>query len=340
MKLTFAKAGLALAAVATLAAGCGSSSGSSGTTDNPDATKVAIITSGAPNDVGWNQAMVDQARKLEEDGEISLTVLQQAADVDSTTMLQGVTQLADAGNDVIIAHSFNYGEPMKTMVKNYPDVLFAYAGGFGDVEANLADYSQPYYQGSFLAGILAGGVTETGVLGGTAGFDIPVCHSMLEAFVAGAKLSYQGPGTIQFKTAYIGSWGDVAKTKEAVTAMEQQGADQFVTCGLDAGTIAGVKGTDAMGVGYTMDQSSLAPDNVLSSVQLNFGKVVEEMVADSEAGAVDPARYYDLGLADGYVSLVVNPNLEDRIPPETLAMERDYEAKMKSGAFEAPYVEK
>jgi basic membrane lipoprotein Med (substrate-binding protein (PBP1-ABC) superfamily) len=55
---------------------------------------------------------------------------------------------------------------------------------------------------------------------------------------------------------------------------------------------------------------------------------------------VDPARYYDLGLADGYVSLVVNPKLEDRIPAEVLAMERDYEAKMKSGSFEAPYVDK
>lgn len=251
--------------------------------------------------------------------------------------MPAASDLAEAGNSIVIAHSFNYGEPLKTMVEDYPEVLFAYAGGFGDNSLNLADYDQPFYEPAFLAGILAGAVTKTGVLGVTGGFNIPVCHAMGAAFAEGAKLTYTG-GEVELIESWIGSWGDVAKTKEAVIAMADEGADAFIPCGVEAGTIEGAKETGTAVIGYVMDQSSLAPENVMASVVWNLGTVIQAMVDDVTSGAAPPAPYYAKGYADGGTSLAINPDFPTEIPAEALALYEEYSQKMADGTFTVPYV--
>jgi len=315
--------------------GCSSSSTESSTTsDGP--VKVGLITSGLQDDLGWNQGLIEGAKKLEKDGLISVTIVEQGYNVTAEDTVRAASDLAEAGNAIVIAHSFNYGEPVKTMIDKYPDVLFAYAGGFGDIVKNLADYSQPFYEAAFLAGILAGGVSKTGILGGTAGFDIPVCHAMLMAFADGAKLSYKGD--VKMIPSYIGSWGDPAKTKEAVLAMVDQGADVFIPCGVEAGTIEGAKDTNTAAIGYVMDQSSLAPNNVLASVVWNLEEVIKAMVNDVKSGTALPAKYYELGYQQGGTKIVFNSSYPVKIPAETLAIYEDYSAKMKDGSFTVPFI--
>ena len=70
---------------------------------------------------------------------------------------------------------------------DFPKTIFVYAGGFGDVKGNVGDYDQPFFEASYLSGILAAGVQGKGNVAGAGGFEIPVCYSMFEAFLAGAK---------------------------------------------------------------------------------------------------------------------------------------------------------
>lgn len=334
------KLGTAVAAAAVVGAavtGCSSSdSGGSGSADG--VVKAAIITSGPVNDVGWNQGMVEGAEKLEAEGLIDLTVVQQDSGATSEQIAQIVTDLAEDGNQLIVGHSFNYGEPIKGIIADYPDVLFAYPGGFGDITANLADYSQPFYQGSFLTGILAGDLTKTGILAGTAGFEIPVCKAQIEAFADGARLTYKGPGEIQLRPSYIGGWSDAAaQTLEAVNALVDQGADQFSTCGVDAATIEGAKQRGVGVAGYTMDQTPLAPESVVSSVVWNLDEVLRAMIADVEAGNVDPAKYYEVDITEGGLDVVINPAFVDKISPEAMALFEEYREKIMAGEFEVEY---
>ncbi len=162
------KLGTAIAAAAVVGVavtGCSSSdSGGNSSVSSDGVVKAAIVTSGPVNDLGWNQGMVEGAEKLEAEGLLDLTVVQQDSGATSEQIAQIVTDLAEDGNQLIVGHSFNYGEPIKGIIADYPDVLFAYAGGFGDITENLADYSQPFYEGAFLSGILAGDLTESGIL--------------------------------------------------------------------------------------------------------------------------------------------------------------------------------
>lgn len=334
-KLGTAVAVIAAAGVAV--SGC-SSSESEASSSSDGVVKAAIITSGPVNDLGWNQGMVEGAEKLEAEGLIDLTVVQQDSGATSEQIAQIVTDLAEDGHNLIVGHSFNYGEPIKGVIADYPDVMFAYAGGFGDITANLADYSQPFYEASFLSGILAGDLTESGILAGTAGFEIPVCKAQIESFADGARLSYKGPGEIQLRPSYIGGWSDAAaQTLEAVNALVDQGADQFTTCGVDAATIEGAKQRGVGVAGYAMDQTPLAPENVVSSIVWNLDEVLRAMVADVEAGNVDPAKYYDVDFAEGGVDVAVNPAFADKVSPETMALFEEYREKIKSGEFEVEY---
>ncbi|MBM7457733.1 BMP family protein [Rhodococcus coprophilus] len=333
-KLGTAVAVIAAAGVAV--SGCSSSESEASSSDG--VVKAAIITSGPVNDLGWNQGMVEGAEKLEAEGLIDLTVVQQDSGATSEQIAQIVTDLAEDGHNLIVGHSFNYGEPIKGVIADYPDVMFAYAGGFGDITANLADYSQPFYEASFLSGILAGDLTESGILAGTAGFEIPVCKAQIESFADGARLSYKGPGEIQLRPSYIGGWSDAAaQTLEAVNALVDQGADQFTTCGVDAATIEGAKQRGVGVAGYAMDQTPLAPENVVSSIVWNLDEVLRAMVADVEAGNVDPAKYYDVDFAEGGVDVAVNPAFADKVSPETMALFEEYREKIKSGEFEVEY---
>lgn len=316
--------------------GDGGDTGDAGGSSDGETIKVGVITSGPPNDLAWNQGLVSRATQLEEEGRIELTVVEQAGDASADETIRSATDLAEDGNQIVIGHSFNYGEPMKEIIGDYPDVLFAYAGGIEDSTENLADYDQPFYESAFLAGILAGGITETGVLGGLAGFDIPVCHSMIAAFAEGAKLTYDGE--IELLESYIGSWADPAKNKEAVLAQADQGADAFIPCGVEAGAIEGAEEVDAAVIGYVMDQSSMAPEHVLASVVWDLDAVVLAMVEDVESGEAPPAPYYRLGYAEGGTSVAINDGFHTEIPDETMEVYDDYAAQIESGDFEVPYV--
>lgn len=306
-----------------------------GASGGDDPVSMALLLNVPQNDLGWGQAAYEAATELESEGEITLQVLSDVPE-DATSTARAVEGLVDDGVELVFAHSFNYGEPLKEVIGDFPDTAFAYGGGFGDVVDNLADYDQPFHEPAFLAGILAGGVTETGVVGGTAGFNIPVCHAQLEAFRAGAEIGYGAP--VRLIEQYVGSWVDAARTKEAVLAGVDQGADVWISCGVADGTIEAAQEADVAVVGYVMDQSPLAPEHVLASVVWNIDEVMRQMVEDVRAGEFPPARYYSATYAEGGTSVAINPDFAGEVSPEALELYEQYEADIRSGDFEVPFV--
>ena len=296
--------------------------------------KVALIIGSPRNDLGWSQAGYEGVKALAEEGLIDLEVVE-ALEFETSAVRRVLTPLLDEGFDLIIAHSFSYGDAVMEVAPEYPDVAFAWAGGFGGTAENVADYDQPFHEASYLAGILAGGVSETGVLGGTAGFDIPVCHAMLEGFVLGARQINPDASLI---STYIGSWVDVALTKEAVLAQAEQGADMFVTCGVDAGTIEGARESGGGVLGYVVDQSSLAPENIFGSMVWNLSETFRLMAQDVRAGTFTPAKFYSVGLADNGLYVKLNDGFGKDIPADAMAKYEEVLAQVQAGEFEIPFV--
>lgn len=347
-----------LLALAMVAAACGDDDGQSGAEDAADDTgeaaddtgeaaddaadggggegiRVALVLPGEINDLSWNQQMYEGALALRDEGlisEVAFTELVPEGDAE-----RAIRGYAEDGYELVVAHSFGYGETTKTVGADFPEVAFAWAGGINEPEGNVADYEQPFHEAYYLLGIIAGDVSESGVLGGAGGFDIPACHSLIEAFYLGAQeVNPDARGV----TTYTGDWVDVAIAKEAASAAADEGADVFGACGEGPvlGQIELAAEQDFYATGYVGDMSSLAPDNVVASMVWDTAELLRPMIEDVNAASFTPAKYYTIGVAEDGLVIAINPELEDEISPEALDLMEERRQGIADGSFEVPFI--
>lgn len=336
-------AGTTAAASATTAAATATTAAATGGATTAAATsaagkpKLAIVYSAEFKDGSWGEAAINGAEKLKAAGVISEYASQENVQPGADAE-RALRAYADKGYNPIIAHSFNYGDDVKKVAKDYPKVLFSYAGGFGDITENVADYSQPFFEATYLEGILAAGAMKTGAVAGAGGFDIPVCKGMFNAYLEGAKLV--APATTGTFVA-VGDWIDVQKAKEAALGQADKGATMFVGCGQGPtfGQIEAAKEKNGVAVGYVGDMSGLG-SSVVASFVWRLDKTFEQMVADVAAGKVNPARYYEVNLKDGGMDVVVSPGWKDKISPEAMKLFDEKLAAIKAGTFTVPFNDK
>jgi basic membrane lipoprotein Med (substrate-binding protein (PBP1-ABC) superfamily) len=169
---------------------------------------MALVLIGPKNDNSWADA-AHRALEAEAARGSRTAFAESVTDADVARVMR---DYVDQGFDTIVAHSFSYQDAVFEVAAEAPKTNFAWAGGINQTAANVSDYDQPFYEPAYLVGILAGHVSPSGHLGALYGFDIPVCHAMGEAMLAGAKTV--NPAATLTVTA-VGDWGDVAAAKEA-----------------------------------------------------------------------------------------------------------------------------
>ena len=307
----------------------------------PAAVKVsvAILLPCALNDLSWCQAAYEGVKQLESEGLIDLQVVDDAP-FDAQGATRVMSGFAEEGVQLVIGHSFDYGAPIHEMAPDYPDVKFAWqgsCGGFCGVEGpNIADYFMPMHEPAYLSGILAGGITESGIIGANAGYDIPVCRATVEAFLLGAQEIRPDATRLD---AFLGSWIDAALAKEATAAQAEQGADVFVACG-NAGSFGMIQETRERGLssfGYVYDESSLAPDNVVASMAWQIGETYRQMVLDIAADNYQP--FYDVLMSAGGFEVQMNPDYSaGSVSAEAMELFETRLQEVIDGTFEVPFI--
>lgn len=296
--------------------------------------KVALVLIGEITDISWNAQAYRALMELKDKLGVEVAFSEQVSEADAERVLR---EYAEGGYNLIIAHSFSFGDTVFRVAPDYPDVGFAWAGGINKTAQNVADYDQPFYQGSYLIGMIAGSMTKTNKVGSLSGFDIPVCHSMGEAFKLGAQSVNPD---VEGLYTQVGDWGDVAKAKEAALAQAEAGADFFNACGEGPtlGAIEAAKEKGAYASGYVGDMSTIAPDTVVVSLMWDLYGLYGQMVKDVEEGTFQPGKYYSFGIKEDGVKIAINPNFEDKIPKEVLDEVEKVREQIATGAFEVPYI--
>jgi basic membrane protein A len=299
-----------------------------------DAPKLGIVYSAEWFDGSWGEAAYDGATALETSGAVSEISLSDNV-LPGAEAERAMRALAEDGFNPIIAHSFDFGEDVKKVAADFPDTIFLYAGGFGDVTDNQGDYEQPFYEASYLQGILAAGATEGGSVAGAAGFEIPACYSMYEAYLAGAQ-EIRPETTGSFVA--VGDWYDVQLAKEAALGQSDDDATMFVGCG-QAPTFGQIEAANDQGgvsSGYVGDMSEVG-DSVLSSFEWRLDLLFGEVVADVSAGS-NEAQYYGVSLADGGMEVVIDPADADSVSAEAMELFDTRLSEIQAGTFKVPFV--
>jgi len=319
---------------------CGPGSAPTDTTEAPAteapvteaAPRLALVLSGSSTDQSWDQAAFEAGEALKAEG-VEVAVSEA---VDPANVAAVLRQYAEEGYDLVVAHSFSYKDAVFEVAQEFPEVNFAWAGGIGETATNVADYDQPFYQGAYLVGLIAAQLSKTGKLGALYGFDIPVCHAMGEAMLAGAKTVR--PDATLTSTA-VGDWYDVAKAKEAALSQAETGVDYWIGCGQGPtlGQIEAAKEVDGFVTGYVGDMSSLGPEVVASNLLWNMTPLFEQMLEDTAAGTFAD-QFYNLGIPEDVVQVEVTPAFEDQVGEEAIAAVKSTKDEIAAGTKDVPFV--
>lgn len=296
------------------------------------APSIALVLGGPANDDSWNEAAFDAMKTLESQG-VEIAISESIPDADIARVLR---QYASQGFDVIIGHSYNHQDAVFQVAEEFPEVNFAWAGAIGRTATNVADYDQPFYEGSYLIGFVAAELSETGKLGALYGFDIPACHAMGEAMLAAAQTVRP---EMTLSASAVGDWYDVAKAKEAATAQAETGVDFWIGCGQGPtiGTIEAAKDADGYASGYVGDMSGLGPEVVAVNLIWNMEPIFSQMLEDTASGTFAD-RFYQLSVAEDVIQVMPTESGQSELSAETLQKIEEIRAQIASGTLEVPFV--
>jgi len=290
---------------------------------NSSTFRVALLTPGPVSDAGWNAAAFDGLRLIKDKlgAETALVETRSPADFDD-----GFRDFASRGFNLIFAHGYEYTDSAIGVAREFPDVVFVVSSGSAS-SRNVASLTFKFDQAAYAEGVLAGGVTKTGVVGAIGGIELPSIRLTFEGFKRGF-LSVRPKGRLL--VSYIGKFDDVGAAKEAALAQISQGADLIVhdadAAGL--GVFQAAAQAHILAFGAIRNQNDVIPGVVLASAVTSTAQAFLKIATEVKNNQFHPGML-EFGMEDGMVEVVVNPKLESRIPEP--AMKRFLAAEQEFG---------
>jgi basic membrane lipoprotein Med (substrate-binding protein (PBP1-ABC) superfamily) len=232
--------------------------------------------------------------------------------------------------DIVFGDAFGNEEAVRAVAADYPDIAFVFGSGGGPADPNFSVFDNWIHEPAYLAGMLAGGLTESGVIGVVGGLPVPEVNRITNAFIAGAQSVNP---EVETKVSFINSWFDPAAAKEAALAQIDAGAD--VLYAERFGVIEAADENDLIAVGNMSDQASLAPDNVVTSVTWNMTPTVAYIVDQVAGGTYTAQDLKDFSMvAKGGAALApIATDLVREVPPDLVEAVGAKEAEIVSGLF-------
>ncbi|MHA1840235.1 MAG: BMP family protein [Candidatus Ranarchaeia archaeon] len=275
--------------------------------------KYAFLLPGSITDSGWNAGMYLAAQKADDildNIEVAITYGVGQVGVDDVYQ-----EYLDQGYDVIWGHTIQFVDPANKFAKDYPDVYFVGSDYYYRDYANVIGMRGLMHEGSFITGMWAGALTNSGKCGYVGGFGYNTLKAYANAYFLGANLTYSAwaGDAVNVTVIWAGVWDDVDKGREAGQALLDAGVD--VALGRGNGmTLGAIQAFDAVDGTYFFgditDQSALA-GNIVASNTLNFTVQILKFEEMREAGTLSNETPYWFGMAGGENVVVRNPAIPD-----------------------------
>jgi basic membrane lipoprotein Med (substrate-binding protein (PBP1-ABC) superfamily) len=281
-----------------------------------------------PVEQQWVSRIHKAALTAQDRGDIAYTFSENVSNTDYARVLR---EYAEAGNTLIIGEVFGAEQEAREVAAEYPNVAFLMGSSFKEDPAlpNFAVFDNYIQDASYLSGIIAGSMTETGNIGMVGGFPIPEVNRLMHAFMAGAL---EMNPDITFQVSFIGSWFDPPKAKETAFAMIENGADILYAERFGVSDAAKEKGI--LAIGNVIDTQADYPETVVASAIWHFEPTLDKAIAEVQAGTFTAADYgiYSF-MNQGGTSLAPLGTFEGKVPAAAMDLVRQREAEIKSGAF-------
>ena len=287
--------------------------------------KIAFAYVGPVGDGGWSYAH-DNARKAIE---------KEFGDKIVTTFVESVPESADAervlrdmagqGNKLIFGTTFGYMESMLKVAADNPGVKFEHATGYKTAE-NLRTYDSRTYEGAYMAGVIAGGMTKTNTLGVVGSVPIPEVLRNINSFTLGAQSVNP---KIQTKVVWVNEWFSPPKETEAATSLINGGADVLFQNTDSPAVLKTAQEKGKRAFGWDSDMTAYGPKAHLGSAVINWTPYYTKAVKDVLDGTWSTGQAW-WGVKEGAIDMV---SVAADVPDETKKRVDEIKAGLKDGSF-------
>jgi simple sugar transport system substrate-binding protein len=287
--------------------------------------KIAFAYVGPVGDGGYTFAH-DQGR---------LALEKEFGDKIKTSYVESVPEGADAervlrdmaanGNKLVFGTTFGYMEPIQKIAPDFPDVKFEHATGY-KTAANVSTYDSRTYEGAYLAGIIAGSMTKSNVLGVVGSVPIPEVLRNINSFTLGAQS--MNP-KIMTKVVWVNEWFAPPKETEAATSLINGGADILFQNTDSAAVLKTAEEKGKRAFGWDSDMTAYGPKAHLGSAIINWTPYYTKTVREMLDGKWSSQQTW-WGVKEGAIDIV---SLADDVPAEAKAKIEEVKKGLKDGTF-------
>lgn len=312
----------------------------------------AVLDTGGENDKSFNEFTLKGARDAAEaEGLEFVHIVSESA----TDYEKNIDNFIAEDCGMIITVGFLMGDSTAAAAKANPDVSFAIVdveyfpgggcdetvsncyteeGGLGNVTSLMFSEDEVGY----LAGVLAGCVSESGVIGSVSGMEIPPVVRFVEGFQTGA--ASQNPD-IETLNVYIPDFNDPSTGKQAGETMIADGADIIFGVGGNTGNggLLAAHENGLLAIGVDVDQYGTYPEvasSLLTSAAKNMDVAAGDAVRAYAAGNLE-AGVQLATVANGGVGLADYHDQAGNISDACKAAVTEAEAGLAAGTIDTGY---
>jgi simple sugar transport system substrate-binding protein len=287
--------------------------------------KIAFAYVGPVGDGGWTFAHDNGRKEIEK----------AFGDKVVTTFVEKVPESADAervirdmaaqGNKLIFGTTFGYMEPMLKVAADNKGIKFEHATGYKTAE-NMRTYDSRTYEGAYMAGVIAGKMTKTNVLGVVASIPIPEVIRNINSYTMGAQSVNP---KIKTKVVWVNEWFNPPKESEAATSLINAGADVLMQNTDSSAVLQTAEKMGKRAFGWDSDMTAYGPKAHLGSAVINWGPYYVKAVGEALDGKWSTGSSW-WGVKEGAIEMV---NVAADVPEDIKKRIAEINAGLKDGSF-------
>src|SRR5687767_5586300 len=165
--------------------------------------RVALLTPGPISDRSWNGGAYDGLMRIRDSLGARVSHIQTRTPAEFE---ENFRQYGAQGYDLVFGHGFEFQDAAVRVAPHFPRTLYVTTSG-NQVRDNVAGMTFAFEEASYLAGMVAGSVTRSNIVGVIGGTELPPVRASFAAFEQGVKAAQPAARVV---TSYVGNWDDVS----------------------------------------------------------------------------------------------------------------------------------
>lgn len=316
-----------------------------------------VLTTSGKGDKSYNDSALAGLERFKAETGINYKEIQPK---DVADFEKSIEFLAKEKYNLVFCIGFTAASALETVAPKYPDTQFAIIDyNYGDnILPNVKSIVFKEEEGSYLAGVLAGSTTKTGVVGYVGGMESPIIQKFEVGFKAGVlSVKPDAEVLITYVSADASGFNNPSRAKEIALNMTSKSADIIYQAagGSGVGVLEAAEEKGILAIGVDSNQNWIKPGFVLASMLKRVDNSVYNVAKEAMEGKlvtgeteINDLAKDGVGLTDLNTLMAEETNdisaedqakiqaVKDAVPAEAKKAVEDAKAKIIKGEIVVP----